>query len=88
MEAVSAWVLQMQSLLGDPEDADIVTMVVQEPRCKQCCAPLISDRTLSLCAERPGCAYGRLLSADMRHVANRLLDMRVTDPFACLACHD
>ncbi|KAK9839820.1 hypothetical protein WJX81_003795 [Elliptochloris bilobata] len=50
VEAVSAWVLQMQSLLGDPEDADIVRMIVQEPR---------------------------LLSADMRQVANRLLDMKI-----------
>lgn len=32
VEAVSAWILQMQSLLGDPEDADVVKMVVQEPR--------------------------------------------------------
>jgi len=86
VEEVSAWVLQMQSLLGSPADADVVKMVVREPRCatrRRPHAALLAR--LQGNSNTRGARHGaraaawarRLLSADMRQVANRLLDMKV-----------
>ena len=50
---MSAWVLQMQSLLGNPVDADIVKMVVREPRCLLA-RPSRSNAHCSCVLRRPG----------------------------------